>query len=102
MAKGNESVADVRESAPVAPSGRLSEAEFKSAERTVKQKLDAQPKVRIRVALPNDITPEEAKAMPKPPNIPVGINGYNYQVKLGEEVSVPSEVAEVLRRAGKI
>lgn len=97
MAKSVESDVTVKE-----PTGRMSEAEFKTAERTVKARLAAQPKVRVRVPLPNDITPEEAAAMPKPPNIPVGINGYNFQVRLGEEVEVPSEVAEVLRRAGKI
>lgn len=98
MAKVLESDSAVKD----ASSGRMSEAEFVSAERTVKARLAAQPKVRVRVALPNDITPEEAAAMPKPPNIPVCINGYTFQVRLGEEVMVPSEVAKVLERAGKI
>lgn len=34
--------------------------------------------------------------------VPVSINGYIYQIKRGEEVEVPKEVARILKEAGYI
>lgn len=58
----------------------------------VKAQLDKQKKVSVRLPKPKD---------DKDINyVPVCINGYIYQVKKGESVSVPETVAELLEAAG--
>ena len=69
---------------------------------TTKQQLDAMEKVTVRIPLPTDITKEEAIKMKHPPYVPVGINGYTYQIRRGEDVAVPVAVAAILRDAGFI
>ncbi len=54
--------------------------------------LAKSPKVRIR--LPVDKLNKEDVV------VPVCINGYTYQIKRGEWVEVPQEVARILEEAG--
>ena len=60
-------------------------------EKTIKQLLDEQPKVRVRI-------PED-KASKINDSVPVSINGYIFQVKRGVTVEVPEEVARLLEEA---
>lgn len=64
--------------------------------------LAAMPKVRVRLPLPPGISQAEALKMEKPPCEPVCINGYVIQIRRGDSVLVPEEVANVLMRAGLI
>lgn len=60
---------------------------------------DVADKVWIRIPLPQDMTEDEANAMAKPPNVPVCVNGYTYQIRKGCDVQVPRVVADILREA---
>jgi hypothetical protein len=65
---------------------------------SVKEQLDLQPKVRIRIpAMPN-MPADKAKDH----FVTVQINGYTYQINRGAWVEVPSEVANILGEAGYI
>lgn len=81
---------------------RVDPATFKNrpADKTVKQQLDAMDKVRYRIPLPPGVTKDEAAKMKKPPYVPVCVNGYTFQVRMGDEVMVPRVVADLLRDAG--
>lgn len=87
---------------------KTTDAEIKTASEaapvsgSIKDILDAMEKVHVRIPLPEGLTREEASRMPKPPNIPVCINGYTYQIRKGEDVMVPKVVADVLRQANLI
>nr|DAM99268.1 MAG TPA: hypothetical protein [Caudoviricetes sp.] len=61
-------------------------------EKATGEELAKSKKVRIR--LPKDQLNEEDVV------VPVCINGYTYQIKRGEWVDVPEEVARILEEAG--
>jgi hypothetical protein len=66
------------------------------------KRLALTPKRKIRVPLPKGVSKgKDARRTGKLSTI-VGINGYNYQIRLGEQVDVPEEVAKILERANKI
>lgn len=62
------------------------------AEKATGEELAKGKKVRIR--LPKDKLNKEDVV------VPVCINGYTYQIKRGEWVDVPEEVARILEEAG--
>ena len=51
---------------------------------------------KVKVIIPTDPINDEETF------VPVVINGYIYQIKRGEEVEVPKEVARILKEAGYI
>lgn len=72
-------------------------SDFNTSDRAIKEALDSQPKVRIKLyQVPKDSSDE------KWPDEYVHINGYGYQIKRGETVEVPETVAEVLEQAGRL
>lgn len=80
-----EAVAEVK-----APEVRVTESFMQNIKQSTKQMLDAQPKHKIR--LPN--------ARKGQPNYEiVGVNGYNYQIKRGEQVEIPETVFNILVEA---
>ena len=80
---------------------KTTEVEVKR-ELSTKEQLDAMDKVVVRIPLPQGVSKEEAAAMKKPPCVPVGINGYTYQILRGVDVPVPAAVAVILRDSGYI
>lgn len=91
---------DIQE-APAEPQ-RMSESAHRAAAKTSRELIAAMPKVMVRIPLPADMTREDVAKMPKPPNTPVCLNGRIWQIKHGEDVEVPQEVANILRRSNKI
>lgn len=65
-----------------------------------KAELDAQPKVQVFIPLPEGISMDKANAMPKPPAVPVALNGVTYLIRQGFPVDVPRSIAGVLRESG--
>lgn len=73
-------------------------ANAKPEAKTIKEKLDAQPKVKIRIPIPSNMDPEKAKQL----FVPVTISGYTYQINRGVWVEVPTSVAEILAESNYI
>lgn len=66
--------------------------DFEASKRDVRQKLAAQPKVKVRL--------RQARAGEQQmPDETVCINGYIMQIKRGVEVNVPQSVAKILYEA---
>jgi len=87
--------------AVVAESGKAGMTAEESRSFT-KTKLSKMPKVDIRIPLPAGMSDEDAKSAKKPPNVVVGINGYNYHIQRGVSAKVPLAVQNVLRRSNLI
>lgn len=105
----NDLAATAAASTPVAHQSaplRVSDGEIDAATLETGRRLAKYPKVRIRVPLPPGMSEVDVKEMvargEKAPNVPVAINGYIFQVRLGDDVVVPEPVANVLRRANRI
>lgn len=74
-----------------------SAAEYRAMDNEAVQALNAMPKVKVRAyQVPADSSDE------KLPDLTVAINGYVYQIKRGETVDVPEEVANILSEAGHV
>lgn len=69
----------------------LSNADLDRMIRNAGEGLKKQKKVKIVIPIDN-MNPEDKY-------VPVGINGYNFQIERGKEVEVPVEVARILTRA---
>ena len=69
----------------------LSNAELDKMIKNAGEGLKKQKKVKIVIPVDN-MNPEDKY-------VPVGINGYNFQIERGKEVEVPVEVARILTRA---
>ena len=82
----------------------ISENEMENVTLSTKQRLDAQPKESVRIPVDADIKMKlKGDTSHKDwPFTTVQINGYTYQIKHGEKVSVPQSVYEVLEQAGRI
>lgn len=65
---------------------------------SVKERLEAQPRVRVRIPVPQGMDPDKARKL----LVPVQINGYTFQINRGEWVEVPQEVANILSEANYI
>lgn len=70
------------------------EAKVKKMVRGMKAKLDARPKVKIKIPID--------KQNPKDLTCFAQINGYTYTIKRGVEVEVPDVVKKLLERGGYI
>lgn len=62
--------------------------------KTIKEKLEAQPKVSILIPSNPGVAPEVDYRI-------VRINGYGFKIMAGESVEVPQSVAEVLMNSDK-
>lgn len=85
----------------------MTEREMDEVTKNTKQLLDEQPKVSIKLHLPQEEAAKikAAKEAGKPYAVPfetVCINGYIYQIQRGEKVDVPQTVADILEEAGLI
>ena len=76
----------------------ISEAEIDSQAMGMKEVLDGQPHMEIKIPKlsadpnrpdPNDLIP-----------VPVTVNGYTYFIKRGEKVAVPQVVSDILDESG--
>lgn len=72
----------------------LTDAEMDSAAKLTGNALSEEAKVKIKI--PKDPLNKDNTA------VPVGINGYFYNIKRGETVEVPESVASLLERGGYI
>lgn len=74
-----------------------SAAEYNAMDKSVKDTLQNQDKVKVRLwQVPKDSSDE-----PWPPQ-EVAVNGYVYVIQRGVSVEVPETVAEILEQAGHI
>ena len=86
---------------------QLSEGEMEQVTKTTAEELKAQPKVKVKLHLPAQRKKEleaqqEAGKKVDWPFQTVCINGYIYQIQLGQTVEVPESVAAILEDAGLI
>jgi hypothetical protein len=83
------------------------DAELDKVTKSTGDILKTQPKVKVRLPLEQKKRQEleQAQAAGKKVEWPyqvVQINGYIYQIQLGQSVEVPESVAEVLEQSGLI
>jgi hypothetical protein len=74
-----------------------SEGEYRRMEKDIKEVLDSQPTVRIRLSQ----TPEGSSDKPLPDET-VAINGFVYWLPRGVRLDVPESVANVLEETGRL
>lgn len=91
-ARRTESVTPLPESGPQAT--QVAERNLLQDDLAIKAELEAQPKKTIYIAQVGDASSDDPM-----PDVIVGINGYNYQIRRGEYVDVPESVAEVLMQS---
>lgn len=72
----------------------LSDNEIDKITKNTGELLSEMPKIRIKI--PRDQLNKEDDF------VPVSVNGFIYQIKRGEAVSVPETVADILTEAGYI
>lgn len=72
---------------------QLTEKIMKEESKKIGEKLNEQPKVKVKV---------KASGKDDKAPVPVGINGYIYQVPKGVYVEVPEQVAQILEEADYI
>lgn len=85
-----------------APSTSYTTADFNRDQKSVKELLDACPKVKIRLSLPEGMTQEDLKDGKHDLSEFVAINGYAYRIMRGVTVEVPEPVAQLLEDVGKL
>ncbi len=71
---------------------KFTEAKLKQESLSIRDKLNQQKKVTVRIP--------KSELNPTDLNVPVTIGGYTYNLKRGEDVSVPQEVYNILKNAG--
>ncbi len=72
----------------------MTDAEMDAVAKSTGSILSGEPKVKIKI--PRDPLNKDNTA------VPVGINGYFYNIRRGETVEVPESVANLLERGGYI
>lgn len=85
-----------------APAATFTQADLANEVETVAAALAKQPKRKLRLPLPEGVTPAEAENGTVDFSETVQINGYVVRIKRGHWVEVPESIAEILENAGKI
>lgn len=88
-------------------SKEITESQMDKITEDTKKLLDAQPKIAIKLHLPQEEMKkiEAARAAGKNMEIPfetVCVNGYIFQIQKGAKVEVPQTVHDILEEAGMI
>jgi hypothetical protein len=73
------------------------ESDFVREDRSIKEQLDAEPKVRVRLYQ----VPADSTDMPLPDQT-VQLNGYTYNIPRGHSHEVPESIADILQESGHI